>query len=306
VNPTGAQFPISFGEYRAVVTEVGACLRELWHADRQIVRGFAESESMPLYRGAVLAPWPNRIRDGQYPWAGQVHQLPLNESERNCALHGLVAWLQWRCEEHDSQSVTLSCKIWPQPGYPFLLSLRVTYRLGSDGLAITLAAQNQGSSAAPYGCSIHPYLAPGRGPIDSWKLHLPASAFVTVDQYRLLPIGTNTVTETAFDFRRSRTLAGIVVDHAFTELEFDVSGYCEALVTAEDGSGVAMTWDRRCEWVQIHTADRPELEYNRTALVVEPMSCPPDAFRSGEGLRTLQPGAVDVSSWRLSHVPAAN
>jgi aldose 1-epimerase len=236
-------------------------------------------------------------------WNGELLQLPINEPQRQCALHGLVAWLQWSCEERDRQSATLSCVIWPQPGYPFLVRLTVTYRLAVDGLTITLRALNQGSAPAPYGCSIHPYLVPGPGPVNRWSLRLPAASFITVDPERLLPVGRASVAGTEFDFRQGRLIAGSVIDHAFTELEFDKSGTCGALVTTEEGSGISMTWGRRCGWAQVHTADRPEMDYNRVGLVIEPMTCPPDAFRSGEGVHILQPGATDEAWWRLAYVP---
>jgi len=303
MRPTGEQFEIASGPYRAVVIEVGATLRGLWYDERPLIRGFGEEAAMPVYRGAILAPWPNRIGDGRYEWAGELHQLPINEPERQCALHGLVAWLQWSCVERDEQSVTLSCVIWPQPGYPFVVGLSVTYRLATDGLTITLSADNRGSTPAPYGCSIHPYLVPGPKPMESWNLRLRAASFVTVDPARLLPTGRASVAGTDFDFRNGRAIASSVIDHAFTDIEFDESGTCAALVTAENGSGVAMTWDRRCGWVQVHTADRPEPEYNRAGLAIEPMTCPPDAFRSGEDVHALQPGATDETSWRLAYAP---
>lgn len=302
--PTGEQFAITFGPYRAVVTEVGATLRELWYGDQPLIRGFAEDEAMPVHRGAILAPWPNRIGDGRYEWGGKRHQLPLNEPERKCALHGLVAWLRWSCEKRDEQSVTLSCVIWPQPGYPFVVGLSVTYGLAADGLTISLSADNRGSSPAPYGCSIHPYLVPGPEPMESWNLRLRAASFVTVDPERLLPTGQAPVAATKFDFQNGRAVANSVIDHAFTDIEFDESGMCDALVTAQDGSGVRITWDRRCRWVQIHTADRPEAEYNRAGLAIEPMTCPPDAFRSGEGLHTLERGAAHEAWWRLAYAPS--
>jgi aldose 1-epimerase len=300
ILPTGAQFPISSGRYRAVVTEVGATLRGLWYGERPLVLGFEKDESMPLYRGAILAPWPNRIRDGRYTWQEEAHQLPINEPERQCALHGLVAWLRWTCEAHDEQSVTLTCVIWPQPGYPFLVRLTVTFRLDADGLTVTLSATNHGSSPAPYGCSIHPYLVPGHAPVDRWLLRLPASSFVTVDPDRLLPTGQESVAVSGFDFRRGRRIDGAAIDHAFTDLEFDRLGQCQASVRDADGFEVLMTWDRSCGWVQVHTADRPEIQYHRSGLVVEPMTCAPDAFRSGKGLQTLLPGSSFRTWWRLA------
>ena len=49
----------------------------------------------PAYRGALLAPWPNRVVDGRYTFDGEEQQLPLTEPERGHALHGLLVWADW-------------------------------------------------------------------------------------------------------------------------------------------------------------------------------------------------------------------
>jgi aldose 1-epimerase len=38
-------------------------------------------------------------------------------------------------------------------------------------------------------------------------------------------------------------------------------------------------------------------ERRRRSLAVEPMTCAPDAFRSGDGLRTLTPGQSLTCAW---------
>lgn len=75
IAPTGRQIALQAAGYRAVVTEVGGHLRELtWHG-RPLVRGFAADQPAPLYSGAVLAPWPNRIANGAYSFQGQQFQV---------------------------------------------------------------------------------------------------------------------------------------------------------------------------------------------------------------------------------------
>ena len=54
------------GRYDAVVTETGATLRSLTHDGRRLVDGFAEGELPTWCRGQLLAPWPNRVRDGRW------------------------------------------------------------------------------------------------------------------------------------------------------------------------------------------------------------------------------------------------
>ena len=78
-NPTGEQYEISFGDQRAVVTEVGAALRVYSVADRDVVLGFGVDEVISGGGGQQLIPWPNRIRDGRYEFGGKQQQLALTE-----------------------------------------------------------------------------------------------------------------------------------------------------------------------------------------------------------------------------------
>jgi aldose 1-epimerase len=45
-------------------------------------------------------------------------------------------------------------------------------------------------------------------------------------------------------------------------------------------------------------------DVNRRSLAVEPMTCAPNAFRSGEGLIRLAPGGSVTSLWGLAPVSA--
>ncbi len=297
--PTGRQLSLQHGDYSAVVTELGASLRELTWRGHPLVVGFGQDELPIGYQGAVLAPWPNRIADGRYEFAGHSHQLDLTEPDRRNSLHGLVVWSPWRVEALEPASVRLTHRLWPHPGYPFVLDLEVGYTLSDHGLTFTLAATNAGDTAAPYGGSFHPYLVAGEGDVDGWTVQSPAASYLTVDPERLLPRDVVPVSrggdEQGFDFRHPTSLRGIEVDHAFTDVAFDDSafngkGSAELTLIDGGGRGVRMTWDRRCPWLQlcIPGPQRPRL--HRKALAVEPMTCPPDAFNSGVDLVVLAPG----------------
>ena len=41
-------------------------------------------------------------------------------------------------------------------------------------------------------------------------------------------------------------------------------------------------------------------DVSRRSVAVEPMTCPPNAFRSGEGLVVLEPGQSFSAEWGLS------
>jgi aldose 1-epimerase len=286
--PTGRQLSIQHGDFAAGVTELGASLRELSWRGRPLVVGFGPDELPIGYQGAVLAPWPNRIADGRYEFAGQPRQLDLTEPDRLNALHGLVIWSPWRVDTLDRASVRLSHRLWPHPGYPFVLDLEVGYRLTDNGLTFTLTATNAGDTAAPYGGSFHPYLVAGDGDVDRWTVQSPAGKYLTVDPDRLLPGQVAPVS--SFDFRRPTSLNGVEVDHAFTDIDFDDRGSAELTLIDQSGQGVRMTWDRRCPWLQLCIPGPQRPAMHRKALAVEPMTCPPDAFNSGVDLVVLQPG----------------
>lgn len=302
MGPSGEQFELRAGDYVATVTEVGAALRTFTHRGRPLVRSFAEDEIMPGYSGAVLAPWPNRVADGRYVHDGRTRQLPITEPERGTALHGLVVWVPWRPVSRTASRLELEYPLWPTPGYPFRLELRVAYELTEAGLTVRLAARNVGGGTAPYGCSLHPYLVAGEGRVDDWTLRLPARRVLDVDPERLLPTGERDVAGSAFDFRAGATIGGAEIDHAYGDVEFGDTGEAEALLLAADGHGVRMRWDRACPWVQVHTADRPEPHLHRTGLALEPMTCPPDAFNSGRDVVRLAPDATHDVAWTISAV----
>src|SRR3954447_8621032 len=126
------------GRQSAVVTEIGGGLRS-WCADGvELLDTFGADAPADSYRGKVLAPWPNRVRDGRYAFGGIEHRLVLNEPERGAALHGLVLDERFAVIARATHAVTLACNLRGRPGYPFALRVEVEYSLGDAGLSFAL------------------------------------------------------------------------------------------------------------------------------------------------------------------------
>jgi len=302
VAPSGDQYEISGGGYRAVVTECGAGLRELEYDGRPLVLGFPEDRSASSGRGQLLVPWPNRLAGATYTFEGTEHRLPIDERARGNASHGLVRWAAWTPEELTAHSVSLVLRLMSRPGYPWTLDLHALYDLSADGLTVTVTATNLSGSSAPYAQGAHPYLVAGPGRVDDWELTLPAATRLLTDD-RLIPTGREDVRDTDLDFRMARPLRRTSLDSAFTDLTRDPDGRVEVqLRDPAADRGVALWADARHSYLQLFTGDELPA-HARESLAVEPMTAPPNAFNSGESLVVLSPagspGDEHSASWGI-------
>ncbi|SFO79074.1 aldose 1-epimerase [Geodermatophilus dictyosporus] len=299
VLPTGEQHVLRAGDAEAVVVEVGGGLRTYSAGGRAVLDGYAAGEMAPDVRGHVLAPWPNRLGNGVWSWDGQELRTPVTEPERGTAIHGLVRFVAWRLLARSDDSVVLEHLLHPQPGYPFALRLRVGYELSAEGLRVTTTATNEGDRALPYGEGHHPYLAAGEGLLDDCALTVPAATRVTPDD-RLLPVGTEPVEGTPHDLRAGRRIGDLRLDDCLTDLARDADGTAEVRLVDASGRGAVLWLDASYGWLQVFTGDVVEpASRRRRGLAVEPMTCPPDAFRTGVGVRRLAPGESTTSTWGI-------
>jgi aldose 1-epimerase len=67
-----------------------------------------------------------------------------------------------------------------------------------------------------------------------------------------------------------------------------------------DGKHTTVWADEAFSWWQVFTADTLTGARHRRAIAVEPMTCPPDAFRSGRDLVVLEPGQSWHGAWGIS------
>ncbi|MDP5316219.1 aldose epimerase family protein [Streptomyces poriferorum] len=298
-SPTGEQWTLTWQGQQAVVVQLGAALRHYEVDGRPVLDGFASGAPITAGRGQVLVPWPNRIGDGRYTFDGADLQLPLTEPEKGNAIHGLLRWVPWRLQARSEEALRLAGVIRPQPGYPFLLDVTAEYRLGPAGLDVSVRATNVGDGPAPYGVGQHPYLTLGADTVDTALLTVPArQRFLTDD--RGLPAGQEPVEGTDFDFRTARPIGSRQLDTAFALDRGDDDVAVVRLAHPSGTHGVDVRLGEGTRYVQIYTGDTlPETE-RRRGVAVEPMSCPPDSFRSGLGVQVLEKGDTHVLRWGLT------
>jgi aldose 1-epimerase len=296
---TGQQFDIAAGDHEATIVEVGAGLRRYAHHGTDVTVTYSEIELPPKACGAVLVPWPNRLRGGNYTFDATAYQVPLTEPSVGNAIHGLGRWARWVLVRHERSAVTLALDIVAQPGYPFQVRVEVTYALDAEyGLGVTAVARNTGIVRAPFGAGFHPYLSAGGHAIGEVTVKVPARERIVLDEAKV-PVGVQPVAGTHYDLRRGRRLRDLRLDDAFTG--FATVGGRSAVEVRTRSGGAQLWFDETFGYLQVFTPDT--VASGRAGVAVEPMTCPADAFNSGTGLIVLAPSQSWTGSWGIQPLP---
>lgn len=295
--PSGEQHVLRNDLQQAVVTEVGATLRHYSVEGVDVIDGFDVDEPSSDGRGQVLAPWPNRLDGGRYRFEDRDAQAALDEPERLNAIHGLVRWLPWVVRSRTETAIELGCVLYPQPGYPWQIDLRVRYVLDGAGLTISTRVTNASDVPAPFGIGFHPYLTVGTA-VDHASLLIPATRRLVTD-HRGLPIGDRQVSGTEFDLSEPTTVGPAQLDTCYTGLVPGPDGLVRAEVTAPGGECAVNIWvDAWFRYLMVFTGDTVDSESRRRCSVaIEPMTCPPNALRTGRDLIVVEPGSSVGGRW---------
>lgn len=297
ISATGDTWTIRSGDHEAEIIQLGGGLRSYRVVGRDVVAGYPAGRKPDAGRGQVLMPWPNRIRDGKFSFAGHEEVLALSEPAKGNASHGLARWATWSLQDAQPDSVRVGYRLLAGQGWDWPLDLAVTYRVGDDGLHVLAEATNVGDQTAPFGYGHHPYLTVGEANLDETTLTVPASTYIEVDE-RSLPTGTSPVSGDT-DLRAGKALKGVQLDTAFTDL---VASGDNWEVTLEGHGHRTTMWAHAATfpYVQCFTADvLPGGKARTTGLAVEPMTCPADAFNSGAGVVSLAPGQTWAGRWGI-------
>ena len=297
--PSGEQIAIAHGDQRAVITEVGATLRTFVKGGVSVVEGFTGDEIPDGARGQLLYPWPNRLAPEPWSFSGRTAVPSVDDHSTGTAIHGLVRWRPFLIDQVNQNRCVLSLVLHPSPEYPFLSEIAVAYHLGSLGLTVTTTVTNRDGVPIPVGVGFHPYLAVTTTTIEGTDLEVPANAYVATGE-RQLPTGEILpVKGHDLDFRVAKSVNGHDLDVTYTELIRDDTGLATVKIRDSRGGQVELEVDRTFPYIQLYTGQDLSKGRRRTAIAVEPMTCPPEALRSGKDVIVLEPGQHWAGSWRL-------
>lgn len=305
---------LTAGEYVAEISLFGGGPRALTYRGEPLLVGYEEEDFPPLSSGIILAPWPNRIAEGVFSHEGELHRLDITEPGRATAIHGFVGAQHWTFVEASSTQVVLETPCGPRAGWPWELMVRATWTLDAErGLEGCLSVTNNSSedlpvSSCPLGIGWHPYLSAFGAALDECTLTLPVATNLPLDPVRNLPAGPQIDATSVLptDPREGIAMGGLWLDHCFGgvmipagEVDSEDGPAGVGLKTSTvslvnpEGSGARLWADEQFGWYQVFTADPARREgYPGVgrAVAVEPMTCPPNAFRSGVDIAHVSAG----------------
>lgn len=219
----------------------------------------------------LLFPFPNRVRDGRFSFEGA-------EIVVNPPRHGFVrdrAWSVDRAWASDDEGASVR-SVFDAADHPDIVSqwpspfrLAATYRLFESTLSLAFEIENTGDRAFPYGYGIHPYFErPSRGTV-----RVPAHKRWLLENS--LPTGELVAVEAGFDLRDATNVLDVELDDILTALDADGDGVVRCDIDdQESGWRTTVRFSREAyPHVVVYTPPAP-----RTAICVEPNTCPTDAF----------------------------
>jgi len=306
--PTGEQHDLRLEVdghvVEAVVTSVAAGLRGLSVDGQALTETFPASVVPPSACGITLFPWPNRVDGGRWSLDGEPQQLDLTEPSKGNASHGLLRYTAYRVVEREPHAVTLAATVFPQHGWPFQLDATVRHELVADGMVVTHTVENVGTRRAPFALGAHPFFRVGDHDVATLTVTLDAATRYVVDE-RGIPTGTEPVAGTPFDLSGSPRVGDLDLDTPYRDVTPDAEGLRRTRFTAPDGSATELWQDPSFGYAQVFTPRNfPRDGVVGLAVAAEPMTAPPNALATGEGLIWLEPGERWSGAWGVRRLEA--
>lgn len=289
--PTAAEFRLVHGLWSASVDTRGASLIELRHGETAVTTS-AWVGASTWFSGSTLFPWVNRLDGGTWQLGNQTLTADINDTQNNCANHGLVFDRDFAAIARTPDSITLEVQLTPDRTYPANLNLAVTYELSDAGLTVTYNVRNADQTRAPFAIGGHPYLLAEPDSVLEFNAH----SRIEVDS-RLLPRGTSPIGHASTHIEVANRKH--YTDACFTELARDTAGRASTRLSRPAANLNIIVWqDQSFTHMQVFTlqtgrSERPNL------VAIEPETAAANALTTGDGLIWLEPGETFTGTWGI-------
>ncbi len=287
------------GEYVSILPNLGATVRKLvlgcggkLFSILEYPQLYEETLENKHYAGVKLIPFPGRIVDASYRFAGKTHTLKVNSSG-NFAIHGFFYDKPYQLVNTKVQDNSASVALRSEhkgktKGYPFKFEVLLTFTLRTGSFTCTTEIRNSDSRPIPIGDGWHPYFKTS-GSVKRLLLSIPAHSVVEVTPSKV-PTG---VVRKPVSKRSTVPLSNETLDSV---LDFGKSHQkvTTKLIDRKLGVEIQLWQDSGVGRYRYLILYRP---VSRTSVAIEPWTCAPDSFNNNMGLIVLKPGAKFKASY---------
>ncbi len=278
------------GLWRAEVSPLGASLISLWRGEDEIVTS-PNRQPLFAFAGVLMAPWPNRLEDGQWQFQGENLSTPINDPTGNNANHGLAFDKEFEIKSDGSANVTYATSLRNEACYPFDVQVQLSYLIANEGLAIEISAINYENFAVPFATGVHPYFVCDEDSL----LELQARKFVQKDA-RSLPAAEIDINDSRVVRKGSNRIQDLHIDDCVFDFDAGAkSEICTELIHSSRNLRVKLVQSKDLNHLMIF---KYQDQLNRTLLALEPQSAKANALRL-EPARHLLP-AGESKQYQIS------
>lgn len=279
-----------------IIPAIGANLQSLVINGLETLDGVADEDEVrenPAYKSTLLAPFPNRTKNGHYTFDGKSYQLDINEAPRNNALHGFIYKMPFAVVNETTGPGSAACMLeyeydGKQKGYPFRFKVAVNYKISVDeGFSASMSFVNLEDAAIPFGFGWHPYFSMNAA-VDNLSLKTPSLKRYAVD-VQMIPTGEITA---ANEFTGGKSLRGVQLDDCFEIV--NTGNIVETHLSDANGNTFTLwqeTGERKLNFLQIYTPP------HRKSVAIEPQTACVDTFNNKYGYFEVEPGETVSASF---------
>ncbi len=248
----------------------------------------------------IMAPWSNRIADGNFPFEGRRHQLRINFPDHT-AIHGDVRARPWKVKATESKfDATLDSREFPDFNYPFALTFEHSVELLNQKVRVWLSVKNADEKRVPVGLGFHPFFHRRLSSQDQDVILILPAEKVSPDE-KCIPTAPPVPVSVAADLRQEKLLGNPNLDHCYTNLTDNKIRLIYPGTQIEAHLTLDPIYSHVVIYAPVNDKGGP-----RDYVSVEPVTHVNNGFNlyakgwKNTGVKILEPGEQWGGSWELS------
>lgn len=277
------------GTKAVIYPSLGASVQQLYFEEKTVINNIIITNTGPKLLNsscsAILFPFANRINQGKYSYQNQHYQLVCNETSRGHAMHGLVYKESFDCldtiQKKEEASVVYGYTYdSPSGGFPFSFTIKLTYTLKNESLALKVEVENIGQNPFPFSLGWHPYFYSSN--LEKSKLFVDCNQRIKTNE-QMIPV----------EIVQEQFPSPLTLENQSFDTGFVLNSPTITYETPDYQLKVAMGHEEGHQFVQLYTPS------HRQSIAIEPMTAATDCYNNHWGMKELFPQKSYGTTWLI-------